>query len=316
VVNATGAWADELRAKVNGHARLRRLRGSHLVFPNHRLPLTRAVSMLHPKDGRPVFAFPWEGATIVGTTDIDHDLSLETQPIISSAEAEYLMELVKWGFPAQELAFTDVITTFSGVRPVINTGKADPSKESREHVLWCENGLLTVAGGKLTTFRLMAWDALKAACARLANGADLLSQAGNHRRILNALPDDGNPVMLPLITNADLNPASRQRLSGRYGANAPALLASATRSELDLIPGTLFRWAELRWAACTEAVIHLDDLLLRRLRLGLLLPGGGLQWVDRIRSIVQLELGWDDMRWEQELASYTELWNTCYRLNF
>jgi glycerol-3-phosphate dehydrogenase len=208
------------------------------------------------------------------------------------------------------------MATFSGVRPVINTGKADPSKESREHVLWCENGLLTVAGGKLTTFRLMAWDALKAACARLANGADLLSQAGNHRRILNAMLEDTNPILSSLNPNDDLNPASRQRLSGRYGADAPAILASAGRGDLELIPGTLFRWAELRWAACTEAVVHLDDLLLRRLRLGLLLPFGGLQWVDRIRSIVQLELGWDDLRWEQELASYTELWNRCYRLNY
>jgi glycerol-3-phosphate dehydrogenase len=226
------------------------------------------------------------------------------------------MELVQWGFPTQELAYPDVLATFSGLRPVIHTGKADPSKESREHVLWCENGLLTVAGGKLTTFRLMAWDALKAACARLANGADLLSQAGNHLRILNALPDDANPVVPPLNAKADLNPASRQRLLGRYGAHAPAIFASAARSELELIPGTLFRWAELRWAACAEAVVHLDDLLLRRLRLGLLLPEGGLQCVDRIRSVVQLELGWDDLRWEQELASYTDLWNRCYRLNY
>ena len=316
VVNATGAWADELRAQVSGRARLRRLRGSHLVFPYHRLPLTRAVSLLHPKDGRPVFALPWEGATIVGTTDVDHDLPLETEPTISPAEVEYLMELVQWGFPTQELAYPDVLATFSGLRPVIHTGKADPSKESREHVLWCENGLLTVAGGKLTTFRLMAWDALKAACARLTNGADLLSQAGNHLRILNALQDDANPFLPPLNAKADLNPASRQRLLGRYGNNAPAILASAARSELELIPGTLFRWAELRWAACAEAVVHLDDLLLRRLRLGLLLPEGGLLCVDRIRSIVQLELGWDDLRWEQELASYTDLWNRCYRLNY
>jgi glycerol-3-phosphate dehydrogenase len=77
-------------------------------------------------------------------------------------EAEYLLEGLQAVFPEQELTFEDVTSTFSGLRPVVNTGKANPSKESREHAIWDENGLLTVSGGKLTTFRVMARDALKA----------------------------------------------------------------------------------------------------------------------------------------------------------
>jgi glycerol-3-phosphate dehydrogenase len=74
-------------------------------------------------------------------------------------------------------------------------------------------------------------------------------------------------------------------------------------------------WAELRWAARAEGVVHLDDLLLRRVRLGLIAPQGGVQWLDRIRSIVQPELGWDDAHWDQEASEYTSLWNRCYSLS-
>lgn len=162
VINAAGAWADGLRRQEGGR-RLRRLRGSHLVFPAKRFPLRRAVSFLHPKDRRPVFALPWESVTLFGTTDVDHDQSLDAEPAIGAAEADYLMAGLAYAFPSLALAPDDAQAAFAGVRPVVDTGKADPSKESREHVLWNEDGLLTVTGGKLTTFRLMAHDALEAA---------------------------------------------------------------------------------------------------------------------------------------------------------
>ena len=128
VINATGAWADNLRAQIGGRGRLRKLRGSHLVFPFSKLPLTRAISLLHPRDGRPVFVLPWEGVTLVGTTDVDHPGEL-TQPCASSDEAAYLLEVVQFAFPDQMLTLDDVQCAFSGIRPVIHTGKADPSKD-------------------------------------------------------------------------------------------------------------------------------------------------------------------------------------------
>ena len=81
MINATGAWADELRGKIGERARLRRLRGSHLILPASRVPLTRSVSFLHPADDRPVFAYPWEGVILVGTTDVDLDEPLRTDPV-------------------------------------------------------------------------------------------------------------------------------------------------------------------------------------------------------------------------------------------
>ncbi len=304
VINATGAWADKLRGDIGKAPRLRPLRGSHLVFPFSRLPLTRAVSFLHPQDGRPVFALPWEGAVVYGTTDVDQGPNLLTDPAISTPEAEYLLDGLKFVFPQLQLTFADVSATYSGIRPVVDTGKANPSKESREHVLWDENGLLTVSGGKLTTFRVMARDALKAV-----------------RRHLGHIPFDPDiPVLDTIPPEAEaacaaskFSPAQCLRLLARYGPGSAALF-NASGADLQPVDGTIYLWAELRQAARAEGVVHLDDLLLRRVRLGLLAPNGGLDQMSRIRATVQPELGWDDARWQAEEKSYAELWRASYRL--
>jgi glycerol-3-phosphate dehydrogenase len=307
IINAAGAWADQLRGQIGRRPRLRPLRGSHLVLPFERLPLTRSISFLHPQDGRPVFALPWEGSIVFGTTDVDQrggdsDQALPADPSISAAEAEYLLSALQRVFPGQELTFADVTATYSGIRPVVDTGKPDPSKESREHVIWEEDGLLTVAGGKLTTFRVMARDALKAVRHRL--GSVRFDREGP---VLDPLPDGAEA----LFGDSPLTPPQRLRLLARYGAGAAPLLIGW---EAEAIPGTPYLWAELRQAARAEAVLHLDDLLLRRVRLGLLLPGGGRDQLGRIRSLTQSELGWDDARWEAEVRDYQELWRSSYHL--
>ena len=303
VINATGAWADELRGKVVHAPRLRPLRGSHLVLPFERLPLTRAVSFMHPRDGRPVFAVPWEGAVIFGTTDVDHREQIQTDPCIDSSEAEYLLTALQQIFPSQELTFSDVLSTYSGLRPVVDTGRIDPSKESREHAIWDENGLLTVSGGKLTTFRIMARDALKAVRRRLGN-----IPFDPDTPVLDAIP----PEAESFLADSSLPPAQRLRLLARYGTHAADFFASSPN--LQPVPATPYFFSELRQAARAEGVVHLDDLLLRRVRLGLLAPRGGLDQLPRIRAIVQPELGWDDARWDVESKSYEELWKRAYCL--
>ena len=304
VINATGAWADLLRGQVGQKPRLRPLRGSHLVFSASRLPISRAVSFLHPADGRPVFALPWEGAVIFGTTDVDQGQDLPNDPAISEDEARYLLEGLGAVFPKLELRAEDVMATYSGIRPVVNTGKANPSKESREHVLWDESGLLTVSGGKLTTFRIMARDALIAV-----------------RRYVGPVKFDPDiPVLDALPTSAEELLADTRlpgnqclRLLGRYGVEAARSMCAGGK-EIEPIAGSPYVWAELRQAARNEAVVHLDDLLLRRIRLGLLLPNGGQDQMERIRAIAQRELGWDDERWTREESTYAALWKQSYRL--
>ena len=311
IINATGAWADHLRGQVGADSRIRPLRGSHLIFPAWRFPVAQAVSFMHPIDGRPVFAFPWQGVTLVGTTDVDCPPPLERDPAITGDEVAYLMAAVTAQFPALGLALDDVIATFAGIRPVIGSGKADPSDESRDHVVWAENGLLTVTGGKLTTFRQIARQALEQICARLDDG-----EATGEARLAR-LHDDA-PVLQPvddaLPGGEALPEETRRRLLGRYGREAADLIAAAGPGELESIPGAPALWAELRWAARAEAVVHLDDLLLRRVRLGLLLPRGGGDLMPRIRAIVQPELGWDDARWTAEERDYRALVAAAYAL--
>lgn len=303
VINATGAWADGLRQQVGAPSRIRPLRGSHLIFSAWRLPVAQAISFLHPIDRRPVFIFPWMGITLVGTTDVDHHQPLEGEPRISGEEVAYLMAAVESQFPSLRLGLGDILSTFSGVRPVIGTGQADPSKESRDHVVWEENGLLTVTGGKLTTFRLIALDALRAVRRRLPE----LPPLDDEVSVLNRVD-----VELPGAKHLD--ESARRRLLGRYGADAPGLVQAAQAGELEPIPGTEFLWAELRWAARAEGVVHLDDLLLRRVRLGHVLSGGGESLLPWVRAICQAELSWDDERWEVEEAEYLRLWQSAYSL--
>ena len=303
VVNATGAWVDQFRQQVGCAACIRPLRGSHLIFPGWRLPVAQGVSFLHPIDQRPVFIIPWEGVTLVGTTDVDHVYPLETEPRISPDEVAYLMAAVEYQFPSLEITLDDMLSTYAGVRPVIGSGKENPSEESREHIILVENWLLTVTGGKMTTFRLIGLDAFKAIHHRLPE----IPKIEEDIPVLNR-------VDLELPQKAYIEESSRRRLLGRYGADASPLVDAAREGELEPIPGTRVLWAELRWASHAEGVVHLDDLLLRRVRLGLLLPRGGADLFPAIRAICQPELGWDDARWEKEEADYLEVWHEYYGL--
>ncbi|WP_019142245.1 glycerol-3-phosphate dehydrogenase/oxidase [Noviherbaspirillum massiliense] len=302
VINATGAWADRLRTHGANGQKLRPLRGSHLLLPAWRLPVAQAIGLMHPWDGRPVFMFPWEGVTLVGTTDVDHRADMQAEAAITPEETAYLMAAIEFQFPQLAITLDDILATYAGVRPVIDSGKADPSKEGRDHAVWLEDGLLTVTGGKLTTFRLIALDALKHAAPLLPGWQPALKP----KPVFTPAPP--LPASMPLTTR------QRRRLQGRHGKQAAALIDASPVAELEAIPGTETLWAELRWAARSEAVLHLEDLLLRRTRLGLQLRGGGIELLPRIRAICQPELGWSDARWEEEQMSYLALWQRHYGL--
>lgn len=302
IINATGAWADGLRQQQGQSARLRPLRGSHVLLPAWRLPVAQAVSLMHPRDGRPVFVYPWEGVSLVGTTDVDHRTDMQQETAITGEEVAYLMEAMDFQFPQLQLRLDDIIATYAGIRPVIDTGKTDPSKEGRDHAIWLEKGLLTVTGGKLTTFRLIAQDALKH-----INHLFPDHQTDHEAENLFTCPSD-------LGNEKQLSHSQKSRLQGHYGESAAEIVQITQDGELDYISGTLTMWVELRWAARFEEVVHLEDLMLRRTRLGLLLRKGGLALLPRIRSICQPELKWDDERWEYEQAAYLQLWNRYYSL--
>lgn len=302
VVNATGPWTDALRAGLPAPPRLRKQRGSHLVFARERLPVYEAITLFHPRDRRAMFIIPWEGATLVGTTDLDHDQSLETrydEPFASKAERAYLLEALAFLFPALKICAGDILSSFAGLRPIIDSGAAKPSAESRAHQVWNENGLITITGGKLTTFRLMARQTLETALRSI----NLQIERPTHTPLL--APLDG-------ADSASVNPQSLAYLRGRYGLETSLLLNCAPQADYDHIGALPAIWAELRWAARSEGILHLEDLLLRRVRVGLLLPDGAGAIMEKVKEIVQQETRWDDDRWRAEEASYWNTWKTYY----
>jgi glycerol-3-phosphate dehydrogenase len=303
VINATGAWADKLRNVVNSEVRVRPLRGSHLVLPRERLPVDGVFSFFHPADKRSVFVFPWEGATAIGTTDLDHGRDIDEEASITAEEVDYLLDGVNSQFAEKRISRQDVISTWSGVRPVIGSEKSkDPSKERRDHAVWSDKGLVTVSGGKLTTFRLIALDALAAAAPRLPG-----PQAAADDRIFSE----------PALDPGQLVPGDVAwgcRLLGRYGDAAQELLEGAPEPERHRIAGTDFCLAECRWAIQQEATVHLDDLLLRRTRLGLLLPSGGEQLFADLAPMFRDLARWSESQWESEVARYRNIIARYYSL--
>ncbi len=301
VAQATGAWADRLR-KQQGGEHIRPLRGSHLLLPAWRLPLAHAFSFMHASDRRPVFVFPWEGATVIGTTDLDHRDDIDLEARISADEVAYLLSACAQQFPQAHIDASDVLSTWAGVRPVVASAASskNPSDEKREHVLWTEPGNVTLAGGKLTTFRLLALEVLNACAPMLGK----------------TISDHGSavfrPVAVPVL--ADLTASQQRRLAGRYGGQLPLLLPLLEQLGNDCVGATDTLWAELAFAAEHELVLHLDDLLLRRTRLGLLLANGASAYLPRIRQLCQPRLAWSDERWEQEQQNYQTLWHRCYSL--
>lgn len=308
VINATGAWSDKLRESLGQEKAIRPLRGSHLIVPFWRLPVAFSMSIMHPVDGRAAFVFPWEGVTVIGTTDLDHKTDLNTEASVTQEEVDYLLELANHQFPNAKLEAKDIRASWSGVRPVVSdkpkNGKPHkPSDEKREHAVWDDSGLISVAGGKLTTYRVIALDVLNKAAPYIKKTlkSDAFSET-THFEQKEAFH----------LRNAH----KQKRLVGRYGESAKEIVAieQSIRLAGGRIGTTDTLWAELVWSCQHECVQHLDDLLLRRTRIGLLLDNGGAGYMPAIKTICNQYLHWDDARWEIEYTRYQGIIKQHYSL--
>lgn len=312
IINATGVWADRLQQPVDGQKpmTIRPLRGSHLVIPWQKLPVSCSVSLFHPDDKRPVFAFPWAGTTVLGTTDLDHTDSLDKEPRIAGEEVDYLLRISSSLFPGAAVSRRDILSTWAGIRPVVtaepsNASSKAPSKESREHELREDNGLISIAGGKLTTFRLIAREALTRGL-------------GSEER-LRPVNDPVFRQTAPPQRPATISHQNWQRLTGFYGSDLSAVMQAGPAEPVYddatpvLVPGELL-WAEVVWACKQEDVKHLDDLMLRRTRLGSIVPEGGKALLPKLKQHCQSALEWDDEQWHAEEARYLAIWREAYSL--
>ncbi|MCE9660559.1 MAG: glycerol-3-phosphate dehydrogenase/oxidase [Burkholderiales bacterium] len=279
-VHATGVWAGA----APGAPALRPLRGSHLVFARETLPLRSALAWLHPRDRRPVFAHVWEGAVVVGTTDIDHPL-VDVPATISPAEAAYLVEALALPLPHLRLDASMALSAFAGLRAiVVPPGELDrpPSAMGRDSAMWARPGLVGITGGKLTTHR--------------ATADEVLHEV--EKQGLRVLPAAKEAVSAPATT----------RLQGRLGPAGAAWVAARPAEEGQPLAGTPYSLAELRWSLREEQVRHLDDLLMRRTRLGLVAARGAEALLPLLEAPCREALGWDAARWADEVARYRENW--------
>ena len=297
VVNATGASADNIRQHIDMPSHLRPMRGSHLVIPGWRLRLARVASFFHPVNGRPIYCVPWMGVVLVGTTDVDQEpLSAGEEPHASAEEVLFLLEALQSRFPSLDLTIDDVQAVFAGIRPVVDIHTADPMKASREHVILYESGLLTVVGGKMTTFHLMALDAFE----KLRQHIPDLPKARTQSTALDPLPD--------MLIESEL----AMDWLARYGEASLDFLGTCAADDRLPIHGHNASRADLRWVMRHESVRHLDDLLLRRTRIGVIAHAGGSVLLPALRSIVQEELDWTDGQWDAEVERYLAGWKKTY----
>ncbi len=307
VVNATGVWADRLRPdELHDEAevpRIRPSRGTHITFASERLPLV-AGAIVPAGGGRTIFALPWLGSTLVGTTDNDYDSDALDHIRPADEDLDYLLAALNAYFDA-DLERADITGAFAGVRPLISTG--DPRKSvdiSRKAELYeTSSGMITITGGKLTTWRRMA----KMAVDRLVEREARDAPCRTHEIPLGQGVD---AVDLPRVEG--VSEAVYAGLAGRYGHAAHDVLAlAAQRGELArpiVAAGPPDLLAETAFAAQREQAASVGDALLRRTRVGLLaaraVTGSSGDVARRVATAMAPELGWSSPRIEAEVEAF------------
>jgi glycerol-3-phosphate dehydrogenase len=314
VVNATGVWADRLSPQeLHDEAdlpRIRPSRGTHVTLRHEDLPLVGGA-IVPAGAGRTIFALPWLGHTLVGTTDNDYEGPLEhIRP--SSEDVDYLLDAVN-AFFATALQASDLTGAFAGVRPLISTG--DPKKSvdiSRKAELYeTSSGMLTITGGKLTTWRRMAKMTVDRLVERDARDAPCRTQEIPLGQAIDV-------AELPRVEGVgQMGPDPYEALASRYGHAAREVLAiAAERVELaqPIVPGLPDILAEAVLAARHEQARSIGDVLLRRTRLGLLAArsltrvsvGERAGPVQRVGVVLARELDWSSERLSRELERFAE----------
>jgi glycerol-3-phosphate dehydrogenase len=276
VVNATGPWADEVRQRAgepDDGPLLAATKGVHLIAPDRGLP--SALLLLHPRDGRVFFVLPWLGKTLIGTTDTEH-AGPPSDVSVTAADIAYLLEGHNH-FLRPELNRSDLLGTFAGLRPLLRSRPGEPSARSREfRILTGATGLITVAGGKYTTYRSMAESVVDVVMRRLGRHARCRTRSFP---LVGTLQGDWGEykkeMVLRLGTQTGLDEPSARHLVGRYGTRAQCVaLLIERRPELGrpIVAGEPDLLAEMEYQRDHEMAVVPEDFLLRRTRLGLFRP--------------------------------------------
>lgn len=271
-VNATGPWSDLLRSKIGlGPSELRPTKGIHLVLDRSRLRIQNAIVMLSPADERVTFCIPWQGFILVGTTDTDYSGNPD-QAEADETDVRYLLNCVNHYFPLARLTPSNVQSTFAGVRPLLRGKRKDathPSQLSRDHKILSERrGFVTIAGGKLTSFRKM--------------GEEVVDW------ILRSTPD------------------WRVRTPEHPTRFMPYPRREIPATEADLLPGIGIKWSDMVRAADHEMAATIEDVLCRRTAFNLLDRRHGADLVHRVANLLSERLGLSKAEVSKQIVEYNE----------
>jgi glycerol-3-phosphate dehydrogenase len=305
VVNATGVWTDDIQTMAGGRGRfhVRASKGIHLVVPRDRINSETGIILRTEKSV--LFLIPWGTHWIIGTTDTDWTLD-KAHPAASRADLDYLLEHVN-SVLSVPLSHDDIQGVYAGLRPLLSGESEGTSQLSREHaVARPQPGLISIAGGKYTTYRVMAADAIDAAAVDI--GGDVPASVTEHIPLLGA---EGYPAMVNQVDRLSRRvglPVWRlQHLLNRYGSMTDDLLALAAEDETLLQPipdAEEYLQAEIVYAAAYEGALHLDDFLARRTRISIETPDRGTACAKAVAELAAPHLGWDDNRIANEVESY------------
>jgi glycerol-3-phosphate dehydrogenase len=306
VVNCTGVWTDELQRMAGGRGRfrVRASKGVHLLVPKDRIIADTGLILRTEKSV--LFIIPWRNHWLIGTTDTDWNLDL-AHPAATKADIDYLLEHVNRVL-VTPLTHDDIEGVYAGLRPLLAGESEETSKLSREHaVARVAPGLVAIAGGKYTTYRVMAADAVDAAAVNVP------------RRVASSITDKvpllGADGYHALVNQADqlgarfgLHPHRVSHLLDRYGSLLHHVL-EPTRHNRDLltaVPGAPdYIKAEVVYAAAEEGALHLDDVLARRTRISIEYAHRGAESARPVAELIAPILGWDEQTIEREVDIYT-----------
>nr|WP_249228343.1 glycerol-3-phosphate dehydrogenase/oxidase [Kutzneria sp. CA-103260] len=306
VINCTGVWTDELQrlSGSRGRFRVRASKGVHIVVPRDRIVAESGLILRTEKSV--LFVIPWRNHWIVGTTDTDWKLDL-AHPAATKADIDYILNHVNTVL-ATPLTHDDIEGVYAGLRPLLAGENESTSKLSREHaVARVAPGLVAIAGGKYTTYRVMAADAVDAA------GADLTGRL--QPSITDKVPLLGADGYYALVNQADqlatrhgLHPYRVRHLLDRYGSLVHEVLDAADGDPELLRPlpaAPDYLQVEIVYAASHEGALHLEDALTRRTRISIEYPHRGVDCAEQVARLMAGVLGWDEARIAREVEVYT-----------
>lgn len=310
VVNATGPWSDQWLATEGREPVLLLSKGAHVMVPRHRVGNHEAITITSPIDGRVMFVVPWGDLTYVGTTETTTDDGPD-EVEADAADVVYLLRSANAFFPEARLTPEDVISTWAGLRPLLKpSDDGAPGAASREHaILESDSGLISIVGGKLTTYRDMAAELVDVVAERLhaIDGRPVSARPPTDRE---PLPGGESRDLSVLIDEAEAEGYSQdvaEHLVYHYGSETPAVIRLAHDDPAlrqPVVQGHPALRAELVHAMRREMAITLGDLLIRRTHVFHEVPGHAMGEAAELVDLAAEEMGWDTARKASELSAY------------